>query len=137
MPSFFLIKKNDAVYGDLDGQMVPLPRCSLTNLRSSASSGCDKGMSFPGRDTGAPGLSSMAWSQIHDRGNSCDASSEYSGVLTVLLRYFVKFGRGGLFDGIYHDSSNEVSVCLTGVRTVDLLWDESCLHGIRGSEYDG
>ena len=69
------MKKNDAVYRDLDGRMVPLPKCSLTNLRSSASSGCDSGISFPGSDAGAPGLSSIVWSQIRDGGNSCDASS--------------------------------------------------------------
>ena len=63
------------MYGDLDGRMVPLPRCSLTNLRSSASSGCESGISFPGNDAGAPGLSSMAWSQRCDGGNSCEASS--------------------------------------------------------------
>jgi|SRR6266850_2202501 len=91
-PSFFLMKKKDAVYGLLDGQMVPLMRCSLTNLRSSASSGCDKGISFLGRDAGAPGFSSIAWSQMHDRENLCDASSlntlEYwqycSGILSSL-----------------------------------------------------
>jgi len=59
LPSFFLMKKKDAVYGDLDGRMVPLIRCSLTNLCSSASSSCDNGMSFPGKDVGAPGLSSI------------------------------------------------------------------------------
>src|SRR6267142_4434973 len=75
LPSFFLMKKNDTVYGDLDSWMVPLPRCSLTNLHNLASSGCDSGISFPGSDAGAPGLSSIAWSQMHDRGNSCDASS--------------------------------------------------------------
>ena len=69
------MKKNNAVYGDLDGWIVPLLRCSLTNLRSLASSGWDSGMSFLGSDAGAPGLSSMAWSQTHDGGNSCDASS--------------------------------------------------------------
>ena len=55
----------------------------------------------------------------------------------VLLRYFLKFRRGGLFDGIYHDSSNEVLVSLMGIRTVDLLWDESCLRSIGSLEYDG
>src|SRR6266850_5127081 len=75
LPSFFLMEKNDAVYRDLDSWMVPLPRCSLMNLHSSASSGCDKGISFPGRDAGALGLSSIAWSQMCDGGNSCDASS--------------------------------------------------------------
>jgi len=69
------MKKNDAVYGDLDGRIVPLPRCSFTNLRSSASSGCDSGMSFPGSNAGAPGLSSIAWSQMRVGGNLCDASS--------------------------------------------------------------
>src|SRR6266850_3263939 len=68
------MKKNDAVYGDLDGRMVPLPKCSLVNFCSSASSGCDNGISFPGSDAGAPGLSSMAWSQMCVGGNSCDAS---------------------------------------------------------------
>ena len=75
LPSFFLMKKKDAVYGDLDGRMVPLPRCSLMNFRSSASSGCDSGISLPGSDAGAPGLSSIAWSQTRVGGNSCDASS--------------------------------------------------------------
>src|SRR6267142_4628866 len=69
------MKKNDAVYGDLDGRMVPLPRCSFTNFRSSASSGCESGISFPGNDAGAPGLSSMAWSHRRDGGNLCEASS--------------------------------------------------------------
>jgi len=63
------MKKKDAVYGDFDGRMVPLPRCSLTNLRNSVSSACDRGMSFPGNDVGAPGLSSIAWSQMRDGGN--------------------------------------------------------------------
>ena len=54
--------------------MVPLPRCSLMNLRSSASSSCDSRISFPGSNAGAPGLSSIAWSQRRDGGNSCDAS---------------------------------------------------------------
>src|SRR6266850_7330759 len=74
LPSFFLMKKNDTVYGLLDGRMVPLIKCSFMNFLSSPSSGCDNGISFPGRDAGAPGLSSIAWSQMHDGGNSCDAS---------------------------------------------------------------
>src|SRR6267142_2151221 len=69
------MKKNDVVYGDLDGRMVPLPRCSFTNFRSSASSGCESGISFLGSDAGAPGLTSMAWSHRRDGGNSCEASS--------------------------------------------------------------
>ena len=54
----------------------------------------------------------------------------------VLLRYLVKFGGSDWVDGIYHDSSNEVSVGLTGSGTVDFPWGESRFRGIRGSEYD-
>ena len=50
-------------------------RCSNMNFCSSLSSACDKGISFPGSDTRAPGLSSIAWSHILDGGNLCDASS--------------------------------------------------------------
>jgi len=58
------------VYGDFDGRIVPLPRCSLTNLCNSVNSAYDRGMSFLGNDAGAPGLSSIVWSQMHDGGNS-------------------------------------------------------------------
>ena len=100
LPSFFLMKKNDTVYGLLDGRMVPLIKCSFMNFLSSPSSGCDNGISFPGRDAGAPGLSSIAWSQMHDGGNSCDASSlntlEYwwycSGILSCLERSVCSVG---------------------------------------------
>jgi hypothetical protein len=44
------------------------------NFCSSLSSTCYKGISFPGRDAGAPGFSSIVWSHILDGGNSCDAS---------------------------------------------------------------
>jgi hypothetical protein len=60
----------------LDGRIVPLLRCSLTNLRSCSSSACDNGISLPGSAAGAPGLRSIAWSQGREGGNSCDASSE-------------------------------------------------------------
>jgi len=69
------MKKKDAVYGLLDGRMVPLSKCSLTNLRNSVSSGWDSGISLPGSDAGTPGLSSMAWSHSRVGGNLCDASS--------------------------------------------------------------
>ena len=62
------------MYRDFDGWMVPLPKCSLTNLHSSTNSACDRGISFPGNDAGAPGLSSIVWSQIRDGGNLWDAS---------------------------------------------------------------
>ena len=44
------------------------------NFCNSLSSTCDKGISFLGRDAGAPSFSLIAWSQILDGGNSCDAS---------------------------------------------------------------
>ena len=62
--------------------------------------------------------------------------TKYSGVLTVLFRYFIVFGRGGLFYWVYHNSSDEVSVGLTGGRAIDLSWDESCFGCIRGSKDD-
>jgi hypothetical protein len=45
------------------------------NFRNSSSSSWERGISFPGRDDGAPGLSLIAWSQIHDGGKSFNASS--------------------------------------------------------------
>jgi hypothetical protein len=44
------------------------------NFCSSLSLACDKGISFPGSDTGAPGFSLIAWSHILDSGDLCDAS---------------------------------------------------------------
>src|SRR5487761_1183966 len=69
------MKKNDAVYGLLDGRIVPLPRCSFMNLRSSAISVWDSWISLAGRDAGAPGFNSIAWSHNRDGGNSWEASS--------------------------------------------------------------
>ena len=45
------------------------------NFCSSLSSACNRGISFPGTDAGAPGFSSMMWSHILDGRNSCNASS--------------------------------------------------------------
>jgi hypothetical protein len=45
------------------------------NFYSSLSSACDRGISFLGRDAGAPGFSLMVWPHILDGGNLCDASS--------------------------------------------------------------
>jgi len=53
-----------------------------------------------------------------------------------LFRYFVSFGGSDLFDGIYYDPPDEVSVGLTGIWAIDLSWNESCFGCIRGSEYD-
>ena len=55
---------------------MPHAVCSLTNVQSSSCSACNSGISLPGSATGAPGLSSIAWSHRHDSGNSCEASSE-------------------------------------------------------------
>ena len=45
------------------------------NLLSSFCSAWHRHMSRPGNVLGAPGLSLMAWSQMHDRGKLCDTSS--------------------------------------------------------------
>jgi hypothetical protein len=55
---------------------VSLAMCSFMKDRSSTSSACDNGISFPGSAAGAPGFNSMAWSHSRDGGNSCEASSE-------------------------------------------------------------
>ena len=55
--------------------MVALSKCSWINLWVSAISACVKGRSLPGRVCGAPGRSSMAWSQIVCWGRCCDSSS--------------------------------------------------------------
>ena len=53
-----------------DGRIVLRARCSLTKLRVSSNSGCDRRMSLAGSVAGAPGLSSIAWSHMRDGGNS-------------------------------------------------------------------
>jgi hypothetical protein len=55
--------------------MISHFKCSDMNFYSSLSFACDKGISFLGRDAEAPGFSSIAWSHILDRINSCEASS--------------------------------------------------------------
>src|SRR5579863_8128636 len=84
------MKKKDAVYGLFDGRIVFLCKCSLTNLRSSSSSGWDSRINLAGRALGAPGFNSMAWSHNLAGGNSCDAVSLKT---LAYLRYGV-----GIFD---------------------------------------
>ena len=55
--------------------MVPLFKCSATNLCISSFSFCVRGRSLPGRVDGAFGRSSIAWSHMVCRGNLCDDSS--------------------------------------------------------------
>ena len=75
MPSFFLTKKKFAAYGLQDSRIVPLCRCSATNLCASAISSCVRGRSRPGSVDGALGSSSMAWSHIVWLGRRWDSSS--------------------------------------------------------------
>ena len=58
------------MYGLLEGRIVPLNKCSFTNLRSSPISVWDSQISLAGRDAGAPGFNSIAWSHSRDGGNS-------------------------------------------------------------------
>src|SRR6266403_1085625 len=90
-PSFFLTKKKFAAYGLQDSRMVPLFRCSWTKLWTSWISFWLRGRSRPGIVDGAPGSSSMAWSQIVYFRSRWDCSSlntllcwAYSGGIFVL-----------------------------------------------------
>src|SRR6266478_5450102 len=90
-PSFFLTKKKLAAYGLQDSCMVPLFKCSWTKLWTSWISFWLRGRSCPGIVDGAPGNSSMAWSQIVCFGSLWDCSSlntllcwAYSGGIFVL-----------------------------------------------------
>jgi hypothetical protein len=73
---FFFMKKKEAAYGLFEGRMVPLAVCSFMNFSSSCCSVWDRCMVLLMRVGGAPGLSSIAWSQGHDGGSfpSCRCS---------------------------------------------------------------
>ena len=93
--------------------MVPLAICSFKNFRSSCNSGCDSLINFPGRVDGAPGLSSIAWSQSLDGGNSCDASS-----LNTLVNCWYCVGIPSTWaSGCLGVPSRFVSVCPDGPIT--------------------
>ena len=55
--------------------MYPFTCCSHTKLSSAFCSSCMSWYTFPGINDGAPGFSSMAWSQIQGSGNWREASS--------------------------------------------------------------
>ena len=55
--------------------MVPRFRCSAMNLSVSCISSWVSGSSRPGKVSGAPGSSSIAWSHSLCCGNLCDSSS--------------------------------------------------------------
>jgi hypothetical protein len=59
----------------LETRIVPLAKCSFTNLCASSFSAIVRGSSQLGRELGAPGRSSIAWSQIVKFGSCCDSSS--------------------------------------------------------------
>src|SRR5580693_2521741 len=110
--------------------------CSFTKDRSSTSSACDSGMSFPGSAAGAPGFSSMAWSHGRDGGNSCEASSENT------LEY-IWYG-SGMFEliGVSVGSVTILQMYMVSFQEVWILlirhgrnraWDASELLSITGS----
>src|SRR6266436_8921965 len=85
------MKKKFAVYGLQDSRMVPLFKCSWTKLWTSWISFWLRGRRRPGIVDGAPGNSSMAWSQIVCFRSRWDCSSlntllcwAYSGGIFVL-----------------------------------------------------
>ena len=69
------MKKNGTVYGLFEGWMYPLACCSRTNSSNAFCSSCVSWYTFPGIDDGAPGFSSIAWSQMWGSGNLWEASS--------------------------------------------------------------
>ena len=69
------MKKNGTAYGLFEGQMYPLACCSWTNSSNAFCSSCMSWYTFPGIDDGAPGFSSIAWSQIQGSRNLWEASS--------------------------------------------------------------
>src|SRR6266478_3629608 len=84
------MKKKFAVYGLQDSRIVPLFKCSWTKLWTSWISFWLRGKSRPGIVDGAPGSSSMAWSQMVCFGSRWDFSS-----LNTLLCLAYS---GGIFD---------------------------------------
>src|SRR6266851_6330045 len=68
-PFFFLMKKKGAVYGLLDGCIIPYAICSFRNLESLPCSNCKSYIVLPVSVGGAPGFKSMAWSQGYDGGS--------------------------------------------------------------------
>src|SRR6266446_737081 len=69
------MKKKLAAYGLQDSCIVPLFRCSWTKLWTSWISFWLRGRSRPGIVDGAPGSSSIAWSQMVCFGSRWDCSS--------------------------------------------------------------
>ncbi len=69
------MKKKFAAYGLQDSRIVPLFRCSWTKLWTSWISFWLRGRRCPGIVDGAPGSSSMAWSQMVCFGSRWDCSS--------------------------------------------------------------
>ena len=69
------MKKKLAAYGLFDSRIVPLRRCSATNLCISSLSFRLSGISQAGRVAGALESNSMAWSHMVCPGSRWDCSS--------------------------------------------------------------
>ena len=63
------------MYGLFEGWMYPFACCSQTNSSNDFCLSCVSWYTFPGINNGAPGFSSIAWSQIQGSGNLWEASS--------------------------------------------------------------
>jgi hypothetical protein len=72
------MKKNEAAYGLLDGHIVPCCKWSLRKAESSVCSAWDSLMSLLLSVAGAPGFSSISWSQ----GRNGGISAPFCGVKT-------------------------------------------------------
>ena len=69
------MKKNGAAYGLFEGWIYPFTCCTCMKSSSAFCSSCISWYTFPGINDGAPGFSSMAWSQMQGSGNHWEASS--------------------------------------------------------------
>src|SRR6266436_2993524 len=74
-PSFFLIKKKGAAYGDFDSRMYPLRRCSPRKSVSWESWSRDNGYILQSKTAGASSFRLMAWSSSRFGG---DLSASFS-----------------------------------------------------------
>jgi hypothetical protein len=69
------MKKKDDAYCDFEGRMYPFSSCSSMNTSNASSSVRVIGYILHSMASGAPGLNSMAWSQVRRGGNRFDSSS--------------------------------------------------------------
>jgi hypothetical protein len=107
--------------------MVPLFRCSATNFSCSRISSCVSGSRRPGSVFGAPGRSSIAWSQTVCFGSLCDSCSLNTFLCRRVFHWDLLQICFVLVQCLADDPTDEVSVVSKGSGHSLLSWYESCL----------